>query len=144
VVLGAFVPAYMVQLENDVYLQIALVMLIGLGAKNSILIVAFSKELYEKGTPLVDAALEGARVRFRPLMMTALAFIVGCIPLWIASGAGSIARQIIGTAAIGGMVAETFLGRFLVPAIFVVVEKLSGAKAIAPGADPLPSPAQGD
>ncbi len=144
VVLGAFVPAYMVQLENDVYLQIALVMLIGLGAKNSILIVAFSKELYEKGTPLVEAALQAARVRFRPLMMTALAFIVGCIPLWIASGAGSIARQIIGTAAIGGMVAETFLGRFLVPAIFVVVEKLSGAKAITPGTDPLPSPAQGD
>ena len=144
VVLGAFVPAYMVQLENDVYLQIALVMLIGLGAKNSILIVAFAKEEYERGKPLVEAALDAARIRFRPLMMTALAFIVGCIPLWIASGAGSIARQIIGTAAIGGMVAETFLGRFLVPAIFVVVEKLSGAKAIAPGTDPLPSPAQGD
>jgi len=144
VLLSAFVPAYMVQLENDVYLQIALVMLIGLGAKNSILIVAFSKELYEKGTPLAEAALQAARVRFRPLMMTALAFIVGCIPLWIASGAGSIARQIIGTAAIGGMVAETFLGRFLVPAIFVVVEKLSGAKAMAAGPGPLPSPAQGD
>jgi HAE1 family hydrophobic/amphiphilic exporter-1 len=143
VLLSAFVPAYMVQLENDVYLQIGLVMLIGLGAKNSILIVAFSKELYEKGTPLVEAALQAARVRFRPLMMTALAFIVGCIPLWIASGPGSIARQIIGTAAIGGMVAETFLGRFLVPAIFVAVEKLSGAR-IAPGTDPLPSPAQGD
>jgi hydrophobic/amphiphilic exporter-1 (mainly G- bacteria), HAE1 family len=144
VVLGEFVPAYMVQLENDVYLQIALVMLIGLGAKNSILIVAFAKEEYERGKPLVEASLDAARIRFRPLMMTALAFIVGCIPLWIASGAGSIARQIIGTAAIGGMVAETFLGRFLVPAIFVVVEKLSGAKAIAPGTDPLPSPAQGD
>jgi hydrophobic/amphiphilic exporter-1 (mainly G- bacteria), HAE1 family len=144
VVLGAFVPAYMVQLENDVYLQIALVMLIGLGAKNSILIVAFAKEEYERGKPLVEAALDAARIRFRPLMMTALAFIVGCIPLWIASGAGSVARQIIGTAAIGGMVAETFLGRFLVPAIFVVVEKLSGAKAITPGTDPLPSPATGD
>ena len=144
VLLAAFAPAYMVQLENDVYLQIGLVMLIGLGAKNSILIVAFSKELYEKGTPVVDAALQAARVRFRPLMMTALAFIVGCIPLWIASGAGSIARQIIGTAAIGGMVAETFLGRFLVPAIFVVVEKLSGAKTIAPSTGTLPSPAQGD
>ena len=140
----ALVPAYMVQLENDVYLQIALVMLIGLGAKNSILIVAFSEELYEKGTPLVDAALQAARVRFRPLMMTALVFIVGCIPLWIASGAGSIARRIIGTAAIGGMVAETFLGGFLVPGIFVVVEKLSEAKAMAPGPGPLPSPAQGD
>ncbi len=141
-VLAAFLPAYMVQLENDVYMQIGLVMLIGLGAKNSILIVAFSKELYEKGMPLVDAALEGARVRFRPLMMTALAFIVGCIPLWIASGAGSIARQVIGTTVIGGMVAETFIGRFFVPAIFVVVEKLSGAKAS--GMEPLPSPAQGD
>jgi HAE1 family hydrophobic/amphiphilic exporter-1 len=117
-------------------------MLIGLGAKNSILIVAFSKELYEKGMPLVEAALEGARVRFRPLMMTALAFIVGCIPLWIASGAGSIAREVIGTTAIGGMVAETFIGRFFVPAIFVVVEKLSGAKSS--GMEPLPSPAQGD
>jgi len=142
VLMAAFLPAYMVQLENDVYMQIALVMLIGLGAKNSILIVAFSKELYEKGMPLVEAALEGARVRFRPLMMTALAFIVGCIPLWIASGAGSIAREVIGTTAIGGMVAETFIGRFFVPAIFVVVEKLSGVKAS--GIEPLPSPAQGD
>ncbi len=141
-VLAAFLPAYMVQLENDVYMQIGLVMLIGLGAKNSILIVAFSKELYEKGMPLVQAALEGARVRFRPLMMTALAFIVGCIPLWIASGAGSIARQVIGTTVIGGMLAETFIGRFFVPAIFVVVEKLSGARAS--GMEPLPSPAQGD
>jgi HAE1 family hydrophobic/amphiphilic exporter-1 len=141
-VLSAFLPAYEVQMENDVYMQIGLVMLIGLGAKNSILIVAFSKELYEKGMPLVDAALEGARVRFRPLMMTALAFIVGCIPLWMASGAGSIAREVIGTTAIGGMLAETFIGRFFVPAIFVVVERLSGAKAS--GMEPLPSPAQGD
>src|SRR5260370_14955379 len=142
VLLAAFVPAYMVQLENDVYMQIGLVMLIGLGAKNSILIVAFSKELYEKGEPLVEAAVEGARVRFRPLMMTALAFIVGCIPLWIASGAGSIARQIIGTTVIGGMVAETFIGRFFVPAIFVVVEKLSGARL--PHTGPEQSPVQGD
>jgi HAE1 family hydrophobic/amphiphilic exporter-1 len=144
VLLAAFLPAYMVHLENDVYMQIGLVMLIGLGAKNSILIVAFSKELYEKGMPLVDAALEGARVRFRPLMMTALAFIVGCIPLWIASGAGSIAREVIGTTAIGGMLAETFIGRFFVPAIFVVVEKLSGARIAGTGMEPSPSPAQGD
>jgi HAE1 family hydrophobic/amphiphilic exporter-1 len=142
VLMAAYLPAYMVQLENDVYMQIGLVMLIGLGAKNSILIVAFSKELYDGGKPLVEAALEGARVRFRPLMMTALAFIVGCIPLWIASGAGSIAREVIGTTAIGGMLAETFIGRFFVPAIFVVVEKLSGAKSS--GMEPLPSPAQGD
>jgi HAE1 family hydrophobic/amphiphilic exporter-1 len=140
VVLMAFEPAYMVQLENDVYTQIGLVMLIGLSAKNSILIVAFSKEQYEAGRPLVDAALEGARIRFRPLMMTALAFIVGCVPLWIASGAGSIARQVIGTTVIGGMVAETFIGRFFVPAIFVMVEKLSGARL--PHAGPELSPTQ--
>jgi HAE1 family hydrophobic/amphiphilic exporter-1 len=125
VVLSAFLPPYMVQIENDVYTQIGLVMLIGLGAKNSILIVAFAKELYEQGKPLADAALEAARLRLRPLLMTSLAFILGCVPLWTASGAGSIARQMIGTTVIGGMVAETFIGRFFVPAIFYVVEKFN-------------------
>jgi HAE1 family hydrophobic/amphiphilic exporter-1 len=76
---------------------------------------------------VVDAALSAARLRFRPLMMTALAFILGCVPLWTASGAGAVARQIMGTAVIGGMVAETFIGRFFVPAIFYVVERISGA-----------------
>jgi HAE1 family hydrophobic/amphiphilic exporter-1 len=127
-IVGLYMPPYMVQMENDVYTQIGLVMLIGLGAKNSILIVAFAKQDYDRGMSLVDAALSAARLRFRPLMMTALAFIVGCVPLWIASGAGSVARQIIGTTVIGGMLAETFIGRFFVPAIFYVVEKFSGAE----------------
>jgi len=144
VLLGWFVPAYMVQIENDVYTQIGLVMLIGLGAKNSILIVAFAKDQYERGKPLVEAALEAARLRLRPLLMTSFAFILGCVPLWTASGAGSIARQVMGTTVIGGMVAETFIGRFFVPAIFYLVEKLSGVQAPSVEMGPAPAPAQGD
>jgi HAE1 family hydrophobic/amphiphilic exporter-1 len=141
-VTGLYLPAYQVQIENDVYSQIGLVMLIGLAAKNSILIVAFAKDQYERGMPLAEAALEAARLRLRPLLMTSFAFILGCVPLWTASGAGSIARQVMGTAVIGGMIVETFIGRFLVPAIFYVVEKLSGARVEAVGLTP--SPAEGD
>ena len=140
-----FYPAYMVQIESDVYSQIGLVMLIGLAAKNAILIVEFAKDEFEKGKPLVDAALEGARLRLRPILMTSFAFILGCVPLWIATGAGAVSRQIMGTTVIGGMLAASVIGIFFIPAIFYLVEKVSGA-ARATGNAPqmLPSPGQGD
>jgi hydrophobic/amphiphilic exporter-1 (mainly G- bacteria), HAE1 family len=146
VLLGVFLPPYMVQIETDVYSQIGLVMLIGLAAKNAILIVEFAKDEYEQGKPLADAALEGARLRLRPILMTSFAFILGCVPLWTASGAGSVARQIMGTTVIGGMMAASLIGIFFVPAIFYLVEKWSGAgKEPATGALPAsPAPAPGD
>ena len=144
-VAGMFYPAYMVQLENDIYSQIGLVMLIGLAAKNAILIVEFAKERYESGVPLADAALEAARLRLRPVLMTSFAFILGCVPLWTASGAGSVARQIMGTIVIGGMLLASSVDILIVPAIFYLVEKLSsGARAHGGGPEMLPSPAQGD
>jgi len=128
VILGALLPSYMVQIENDVYSQIGLVMLIGLAAKNAILIVEFAKERYEGGMGLVEAALAAARLRLRPILMTSFAFILGCVPLWTASGAGAVARQIMGTTVIGGMLAASAIGIFFIPAIFYLVEKLSSAR----------------
>jgi HAE1 family hydrophobic/amphiphilic exporter-1 len=146
VLLGYFLPPYLVQIESDVYSQIGLVMLIGLAAKNAILIVEFAKDAYEKGEPLDKAALDGARLRLRPILMTSFAFILGCVPLWTASGAGAVARQIMGTTVIGGMIAASAIGIFFVPAIFYLVEKWSGAgKEPETGILPaVPSPAPGD
>jgi HAE1 family hydrophobic/amphiphilic exporter-1 len=114
---------YLRRLDNDVYAQIGLVMLIGLSAKNAILIVEFAKSEHEKGRTLIDAALTGAKLRLRPILMTAFAFILGCVPLWKAAGAGAISRQVLGTCVIGGMMAASLLAIFFVPVSFEVVER---------------------
>jgi HAE1 family hydrophobic/amphiphilic exporter-1 len=132
-VFGAFAVLYLRRMssltfELNVYAQIGLVMLIGLAAKNAILIVEFAKAGYDSGKPLVDAALEGAKVRLRPILMTSFAFILGCVPLWTAAGAGAISRQVMGTAVIGGMLASSAIAIFVIPALFYMVEKVSGSK----------------
>lgn len=144
-VLGMIFPSFLVQIDNDVYSQIGLVMLIGLAAKNAILIVEFAKDEYEKGKPLVEAALEGAKLRLRPILMTSFAFILGCVPLFVATGAGSVGRQIMGTTVIGGMLAATGLAVFIIPALYVLVERVANFSfRTAPASLPQPSAAEGD
>ncbi|MGR8940659.1 MAG: efflux RND transporter permease subunit [Gammaproteobacteria bacterium] len=124
-VFGAFAGLAIGHYENNLYAQIGLVMLIGLAAKNAILIVEFAKMGVEEGKSVLDASLEAARLRLRPILMTALSFILGCVPLAIASGAGSLSRRVMGYAVIGGMTAATTLAIFLIPVSFYVVEKLA-------------------
>src|SRR2546426_4282822 len=123
-VFGAFATLWLRGMENNIYAQIGLIMLIGLAAKNAILIVEFAKDEYEKGKPLIDAALEGARLRLRPILMTSFAFIFGCLPLWFASGSGAVARRILGSTVIGGMIAASAIAIFLIPVTFYVMERL--------------------
>jgi len=124
-VFGAYLFLMWRHYENDVYAQIGLIMLIGLSAKNAILIVEYSKHEYESGKSIEEAALTGARIRLRPILMTAFAFILGCVPLWIATGSGAVSRRILGTAVIGGMLAASVIAIFLIPVTFYVVETLS-------------------
>jgi HAE1 family hydrophobic/amphiphilic exporter-1 len=142
-VFGAFIALWIRDYENDVYTQIGLIMLIGLSAKNAILIVEYAKDEFEKGKTIVDAALTAARIRFRPILMTAFAFILGCIPLWTANGAGAVSRRVLGTAVIGGMLAATMISIFLIPVMFDIVESLStrfSHKKEKPRPEPVPEP----
>lgn len=143
-VFGAFVGLFLRGYDLDVFGQIGLVMLIGLAAKNAILIVEFAKDELEKGRDLIGAALEGARLRLRPILMTSFAFILGLAPLWFASGSGAAARRILGTVVITGMLAATAIAVFIIPVLFVLVERLSQRRRGAVGA-PLPAtnPVQG-
>jgi HAE1 family hydrophobic/amphiphilic exporter-1 len=124
-ILGAYLALSLRSLENDIFATIGLVMLIGLSAKNAILIVEFAVVNYRAGQSISGAALHAVRLRFRPIVMTALAFIFGCLPLWTASGAGATSRRILGTVVIGGMTLATLVGILMIPVTFAVVEYLS-------------------
>jgi HAE1 family hydrophobic/amphiphilic exporter-1 len=140
-VVGAFLGLLLRDFDFDVYAQVGIVMLIGLAAKNAILIVEFAKARREAGADTVTAALEGAKVRLRPILMTSFAFIFGCLPLWIATGAGAASRRILGTVVISGMLAATLLAIFLIPMLYVQVERVASWRLrreapLAPAPDP--------
>jgi HAE1 family hydrophobic/amphiphilic exporter-1 len=128
-VLGANAGLLLRKFDNNVYAQIGLIMLIGLTAKNAILIVEFAILEHAKGKDFVEAALEAGRARLRPILMTSFAFILGCVPLWTAKGAGAIGRKVLGSSVITGMLAATILGVFFVPVLFVIIERIGKKKA---------------
>jgi HAE1 family hydrophobic/amphiphilic exporter-1 len=141
---GSVGALYLLRFQMDVFSQIGLVMVIGLAAKNAILIVEFCKEEYEKGKSLYDAALAGAKIRLRPILMTAFAFILGVLPLVIATGAGSNSRRILGSTVMGGMLTATLLAIFIIPVTFYVAERFAPKpKPVAPPTDVIPAPIHG-
>jgi HAE1 family hydrophobic/amphiphilic exporter-1 len=135
--LGAFLGILVLRIELNVYAQIGLIMLIGLAAKNAILIVEFARAELESGASVVDAALAGARLRLRPILMTSFAFVFGMLPLLVASGAGAVSRRVLGTVVVFGMLAATLIANFITPALFVAFERLVLAvKRKKPGTEP--------
>jgi HAE1 family hydrophobic/amphiphilic exporter-1 len=124
-VFGAFLGLQLRHFDLDIFAQIGLIMLIGLSAKNAILIVEFAKIEHEKGRDLVESALEGAKLRLRPILMTSFAFILGCLPLWFASGSGAASRRILGTVVVTGMLTATCIAIFIIPMLFVLIERLA-------------------
>jgi multidrug efflux pump len=143
-VFGALTAVWLRSLNNDIYFQIGLVTLIGLSAKNAILIVEFASQQHEQGRSLLESAIEAARLRFRPIIMTSMAFILGVLPLVIATGAGAASRRSIGTGVLGGMLAATFLAIFFVPLFFVLIGTMNrwvtGRAAVEPPAVPREKP----
>jgi HAE1 family hydrophobic/amphiphilic exporter-1 len=131
--LGALLAQSLRGLENDVYCQIGLVMLIGLASKNAILIVEFAEQLRERGMPLVEATLEAARIRLRPILMTSFAFILGVVPLMVAHGAGQEGRHSVGTTVFGGMIMSTLLNLFFIPVLYLIIEGWREARGVKVG-----------